>query len=104
MSGGAYNYASFQLDRFIKEFEKSLKNDSRRIMFNSLLKLVSKAIHEIEWVDSGDCSPGDEYKSIDKVFDFIGGDRLEQKYKSEAFDAFVTIIEGMKKNMEIGND
>jgi uncharacterized small protein (DUF1192 family) len=28
------------------------------------LKLVAKALHDIEWVDSGDYGPGDENKAI----------------------------------------
>jgi hypothetical protein len=46
--------------------------DPKRKAFKKLMALVAKAAHEIEYVDSGDCSPGDEHKAIDRVFKFRG--------------------------------
>jgi hypothetical protein len=44
---------------------------SERAWFVELLHLVSEAAHDIEWVDSGDHSPGDEVESIRAIRKFI---------------------------------
>lgn len=67
MSGGHYNYASFKLEEFINTFEANTKE---RENFKKLLYLVADAMYDIEWVDSGDKSPGDENNSIDKCLNF----------------------------------
>lgn len=68
MSGGEYNYVYFKID----EIElQNVETDKRREKFQKLLKLVAKAMHDIEWVDSGDKGPGDEYKAIDACFALI---------------------------------
>jgi hypothetical protein len=65
MSGGAYEYACFSLrNNFIEEFEKNTNNDPLRIAFLDHLLKVEKAMHDIEWVDSGDKSDGDEHEAI----------------------------------------
>ena len=38
-----------------------------RIWFVEHLRLVSDAMHDIEWVDSGDDGPGDEVDALEKV-------------------------------------
>ena len=38
-----------------------------RAWFVEHLKLVSTAMHDIEWVDSGDYGPGDEVEALEKV-------------------------------------
>ena len=60
MSGGSMDYlyskvlhcADFPLDT------------PERIAFAAHLKLVAQALHDIEWVDSGDYGPGDENDAI----------------------------------------
>jgi hypothetical protein len=55
MSGGSYEYACFSLNNnFIEEFERNLKGDPLRIAFLDHIRKVEKAMHDIEWVDSGD--------------------------------------------------
>lgn len=39
-------------------------NTPNRVAFAKHLKLVATALHDIEWVDSGDYSPGEEDESI----------------------------------------
>lgn len=39
-------------------------NTPERRAFKEHLALVAKALHDIEWVDSGDYGPGDENKAI----------------------------------------
>lgn len=60
MSGGSMNYLYSRL-----EYEASFRMDTpERRAFSKHLKLVAKALHDIEWVDSGDYGPGDENEAI----------------------------------------
>ena len=60
MSGGSMNYIYSKL-----EYEAIFTADTpERRAFAQHLKLVAKALHDIEWVDSGDYGPGDENKAI----------------------------------------
>lgn len=93
MSGGSYDYICHKID----DIEiQGTRDNKRRLLFQKLLKLVAKAMHDIEWVDSGDCGDGDENKAIDSVFDFLKGD-AEQKWKSLAYDEIVKIVESNRK-------
>lgn len=47
------------------EYEANFTADTpERRAFAQHLKLVAKALHDIEWVDSGDYGPGDENAAI----------------------------------------
>lgn len=47
------------------EYEATfLENSPERKAFAKHLKLVAKALHDIEWVDSGDYGPGDDTEAI----------------------------------------
>lgn len=85
MSGGSYGYLCFK----IEELEQDIRNqdkDPRRAAFAKLMGLVGKAMRDVEWVDSGDCGPGDDHASIDKVFAFLEAEPEVIK-KAHAFDA-----------------
>lgn len=83
MSGGEYNYICFK----IGDIRIPINNNPRRAAFQKLLKLVAEAMHDIEWVDSGDYSPGDENKAIDEIFSFLS-ESPEKIIKAAAFDSF----------------
>ena len=70
MSGGHYDYLSERIRQFAEAME--VKGDPKRAAFKKLMALVAEAAHQIEWVDSGDCGPGDEHKAIDKALHFKG--------------------------------
>ena len=59
MSGGSMDYL------YSKVSDASFQTNTplRRAFQKHLLK-VANALHDIEWVDSADCSPGDEEKAI----------------------------------------
>lgn len=65
MSGGSLNYASGNIDDAISYIESD-KNPLYRA-FAEHLKLVSKALHDIEWEFSGDYGTGDAEESVKKV-------------------------------------
>tara|TARA_R110000868_G_scaffold336554_2_gene597462 strand:- start:929 stop:1219 length:291 start_codon:yes stop_codon:yes gene_type:complete len=59
MSGGSMDYLCYKLD----DVSFDLSTPERRA-FKKHLELVSKALHDIEWVDSGDYATGDEVEAI----------------------------------------
>lgn len=59
MSGGSMQY----LYQRVRDTEFALDTPLRRA-FARHLRLVAEALHDIEWVDSGDTSPGDEDRAI----------------------------------------
>lgn len=64
MSGGSYNYAYQQIENLAATMQKTTP---LRKAFAKHLLLVAKAAHDIEWVDSNDCGPGDEDEAIRAV-------------------------------------
>ena len=90
MSGGSYDYICLR----IKDLENEIRNqgsDPRRAAFAKLMGLVGEAMHDIEWVDSGDYGPGDEHKSIDKVFAFLNVDPSIVT-KAHAYDKLESLL------------
>lgn len=67
MSGGSYNYAFRHVDEMAESIETRHRSTPLRRAFAEHLKLVGKAMHAIEWVDSGDYGPGDEEAAIKAV-------------------------------------
>lgn len=82
MSGGSYNYVFTRIEDIEIRYADT---DPRRASFQKVLKLVAKAMHDIEWVDSGDYGKGDEHEAIEAVFSFIGLDPLAA-LKAAAYD------------------
>lgn len=59
MSGGSMNYLYNDIECATFEL-----NTPERRAFSAHLKKVAKALHDIEWVDSGDYKWGDETEAI----------------------------------------
>lgn len=59
MSGGSMNYLSYKV-----EDAEFAENTPERRAFRKHLQLVAKALHEIEWCDSGDNRPGKDTEAI----------------------------------------
>lgn len=66
MSGGSYNYAYMRIEDLASEIRPTTL---LRRTFIDHLKMVAKACHAIEWVDSGDCGPGGEDADIKACLD-----------------------------------
>lgn len=66
----------------------------RRIAFQVLWRLITDACHDIEWVDSSDCGPGDENKAIDACLNFCKGD-AETKLKVIAYDEIKALMKAI---------
>lgn len=93
MSGGSYDYVYHKIDEINIQ---GTRDNKKRLLFQKLLKLVAKAMHDIEWVDSYDYGAGDENKALDAVFDFLKGD-AETKWKALAYDEIVKVIKSNAK-------
>lgn len=65
MSGGSHDYAFRHVETFADAMRRS--PDPLRRAFATHLVLVAKAMHDIEWVDSADYMPDDEYEAIRAV-------------------------------------
>lgn len=65
MSGGSWDYLYSKLE----DAANRLKADNcpHRRALGKKMQLMAEDMHDIEWVDSCDYSPGDELKSIDTV-------------------------------------
>lgn len=72
MSGGHYDYAYNRVYDAADAFECELPRIQGTVLnerrwFVEHLRLVAKAMHDIEWVDSGDYSLGGELEAIAAV-------------------------------------
>ena len=65
MSGGSWDYFYGRLEDVALRLQ--CERDPLRKAFGSHLQKCAKALHDIEWVDSCDCSPGDEVNAIKAV-------------------------------------
>jgi hypothetical protein len=66
MSGGSLDYVYRRVDDAIEAIEARATTAQQRA-FAAHLRLVSKALHDLEWVWSADKSPGDEEAAIAAV-------------------------------------
>ena len=66
MSGGSLDYVCYKIDDAIDTIEKRATTTLQKA-FAQHLKDVAKALHDLEWVFSGDYGDGDEVESLKKV-------------------------------------
>ena len=66
MSGGSLDYLYSRVDDCADSIEAMCNKPIYRA-FARHLRLVSKALHDIEWVHSGDYGDGDKEKAIMRV-------------------------------------
>lgn len=81
MSGGSWEYFYCKLEE-VADRMKCETNPNRKA-FGALLKKCADAMHDIEWVDSGDSSPGDEDASIGKCLKFDSKTAMKEAFKEE---------------------
>jgi ferritin-like metal-binding protein YciE len=89
MSGGSMNYLSTKVE--MAEFRR---NTVLRRAFAAHLEKVAAALHEIEWVDSGDTSPGADDEAIRACLE--DGSELWQATR-EAVQARDTLIAAIER-------
>ncbi len=62
MSGGSWDYLTFKMQDAADALKRS--DCPQRRTFGFLMDKCAKAMHDIEWVDSGDKSAGAEFETI----------------------------------------
>lgn len=65
MSGGSYDYLCWKMDEAARQLQHK-GQPAYRIAFGNLMRLCAKAMHDVEWVDSGDMGRGDDKESVMK--------------------------------------
>ena len=69
MSGGALNYMYGTLEALAEQIERRADSALHKAFARHLFK-VAQAAHDLEWVWSGDWSPGDEEAAIKACMDW----------------------------------
>lgn len=64
MSGGSYNHIYIQVEEVARQLLRH--PETYRKAFGRHLLNIASALHDVEWVDSSDMSPGDEMEAIMK--------------------------------------
>ena len=63
MSGGSWEYSYLKVEELATRLSHGSESPERRAL-GELLQRVAVALHDIEWCDSGDMSPGDDTPAI----------------------------------------
>jgi hypothetical protein len=63
MSGGSYDYLCYKIEEAARRLCSKDEPDYRRAFGAHLFK-VAEAMHDVEWCDDADMSPGADEKSI----------------------------------------
>ena len=95
MSGGSWDYQYCQLQELAQKL--STQADYRRRAMAIKVAQLATAMHDIEWVDSGDYSEDGDIEAIDI---FLGADRHRLSIEELERNAKV-VLEDLKK--ELGN-
>ncbi len=91
MSGGSWNYAYRHLEELAESLRESRQPERRAL--GKRMSLMAQAAHDIEWVDSGDLSPGDDLPAINTA--------LGKHAPAEAANA---AIEGARETLRVLSD
>jgi hypothetical protein len=67
MSGGSWNYAHTAVREAAERLQT--EEDPNRKALGRLLERCADALHDIEWVDSNDYAPGQEFPAIRNAID-----------------------------------
>lgn len=93
MSGGSYDYAYQRVNYFIDELEKNQGSDPLRIAFCEHLKKVSKAMHDIEWVDSGDYRDKGDHEAIKACLAPSGIDEIVKQHLRKYAESLLSLLD-----------
>lgn len=72
MSGGDWNYIYSRVEDVGERLRR--EEQPERKALGRVVMALAKALHDIEWVDSGDYAPGEERAAIAAVFEAAHGD------------------------------
>ena len=97
MSGGSYDYLCYKMEDAADRLSQS-KCPHRRA-FAVLMYKCATAMHDVEWVDSGDMSEGDDIEAISAALGGVDTTELITSYRNEA-QALVERLDAMLANKE----
>lgn len=98
MSGGSWGYAYTKFEDVARRLLES--KCPKRQALGELIGICSKAMHDIEWVDSSDFGEGDEIEAIKKVLSF-NGRQAECLAIYRMLDAAIELAEKFKSELEL---
>ena len=85
MSGGSWSYIGRQLRPVSDRLR--LENSPLRRVLGRHMELVAEAMHQIEWVDSGDNSSPADTNAIKAVFDDLAATKELEEILTETIAA-----------------
>jgi hypothetical protein len=85
MSGGSWDYAFSRFDDVADRLAG--ESDPLRRLMAKRVALLTKALHDIEWVDSGDYSDGKEVEAIKAFLNAEFGDQVVNEINAIAVKA-----------------
>lgn len=102
MSGGAYDYIGYQIQDFANDLKLRPVGSAypERQAFIQLLERVAAAAYAIEWVDSGDLSPGEEIEDIRAALGAHADDKIyyaAAQSAKEAVQALQSVLSAQTK-------
>jgi hypothetical protein len=90
MSGGSWNYFCYRMDEVAEKLQH--ERSPLRKAFGKHLSLCAKAMHDIEWVDSGDIGEAEDIAAIKAV--------LSDSVASKTLDAVKDDIEFLRNQLD----
>jgi hypothetical protein len=81
MSGGSWDYFCFKMDDVVDKLQH--ERSPLRRAFGKHLSLCAKAMHDIEWADSGDIGEGEEIAAIKVVLSDSGSGKTLDEVKDD---------------------
>jgi len=90
MSGGSWDYICYRIDEVADKLQH--ERSPLRRAFGKHLGLCAKAMHDIEWSDSGDIGEGEEIPAMKAV--------LSDSVAGKTLDAVKDDIEFIRKQLD----
>ena len=92
MSGGSMDYLTYKVDDIAIDLQNKNNTPLQRA-FGKHLEKVAKALHDVEWVWSGDYGTGDDEEAIKDVLGDVKSEKALDILKSDALE----LIEQLSK-------
>ena len=92
MSGGSMDYLTYRVDDVASDLQNKNNTPLQRA-FGKHLEKVAKALHDVEWVWSGDYGTGDDEEAIKDVLGDVKSEKALDILKSDALE----LIEQLSK-------
>lgn len=81
MSGGSWEYCYFRIEEIADRLQES--TSPLRRAFGEHMQLCAKAMHDIEWSDSGDTGPGDWRAAVQTALGDASSEKELKEIKKE---------------------